>query len=77
MELTLDQLLPDMQAVVIRLELGEELRLRLRDFGLVPGATVCCRCRGPRGGLLALELRGTILALRRRDLQCIRGRRVS
>lgn len=76
-ELTLDCLRPGMQAVVIRLDLADPLRQRLRDFGMVPGTLVRCRCRSAGGGLLALELRGTVLAMRRWDLRRIVGKRVS
>lgn len=77
MELTLDQLRPGMEAVVLRLTLGEELRLRLQDFGLVPGTRVGCRCRSAKGELIALELRGTVVALRRGALRGILGKRVA
>jgi len=74
METGLDCLRPGVKAVVIQVNTEETLKQRLRDFGLVPGTAVCCRYRCPWGHLTALELRGSVLALRTRDLRKIRVR---
>ncbi|MBQ6851921.1 MAG: FeoA domain-containing protein [Oscillospiraceae bacterium] len=71
METSLDQLRTDVQAVVTKIAVHEALEQRLRDFGLVPGTVVCCRYRSPGGQVTALELRGTVVALRTRDLKRI------
>lgn len=71
METGLNCVRPGMRAVVTRIEVEAELARRLRDFGLVPGTQVCCRYRSPGGQVTALELRGTVIALRTRDLKHI------
>lgn len=48
-----------------RLELAE----RLHDFGLIPGTRVVIRYRSPDRGVIALEFRGIVIAMRRRDLK--------
>lgn len=75
MEFCLDQLCPGTWATVKDLNVSEELKQRLRDLGMIPGTKVCCRYRSPRGDVTALEFRGTVLALRTRDLRKIRVRR--
>lgn len=74
MEMSLDCLRPGNRAVVIQIDTDPVLRCRLRDFGLVPGTVICCRYRNPWGDVTALELRGSVIALRTRDLQKIRVR---
>lgn len=74
METTLDQVQPGKQAVIIQMDLEPALKCRLRNFGLVPGTAVCCRYRSPGGQVTALAFRGTVVALRTRDLKKIRVR---
>jgi ferrous iron transport protein A len=73
MEITLDQLCLEQKAVVTRIETSQHLRMRLRDFGMIPGTKVRCRCFSPNGFAVALEVRGSVLALRSRDLRGIWG----
>lgn len=47
------------------------LKERLRAFGMVPGTWVGCRYRSPGGSVTALEFRGTVVALRTRDMEKI------
>lgn len=74
METGLDSIRPGKRGVVTQINTDPALKRRLREFGLVPGTTVCCRYRCPWGDVTALELRGTVLALRTRDLRKIRVR---
>lgn len=74
METTLDRIQPGMRALVTELHVEQPLRCRLRDFGLIPGTEVCCRCRSPWRDVIALELRGSVLAIRSRDARYIRVR---
>lgn len=74
MEITLDQLRPGMDASVVRINTKEVLRRRLKDFGFVPGTLVRCCYRSPRADVSAISFRGSVLALRRRDLARITGR---
>lgn len=73
MQITLDRLRLDQMAMVTRIDTGQALALRLRDFGLVPGTWVRCRYRSPGGSVTALEFRGSVLALRTADLRRIWG----
>lgn len=73
MDITLDSLRTDKMAVVTQIEADEALKKRLRDYGLVPGTIVRCRYRSSGGSVMALELRGSVVAMRSRDLKGIRG----
>lgn len=74
METVLSCIRPGIKAEVLKIDTDAGLKCRLRDFGLVPGTVVCCRYRTPGGSVTALEFRGTVVALRTRDLQKIRVR---
>ena len=74
MEMTLDCIRPGKKAVVVEVNTDAALKRRLKAFGLEPGTSICCRYRCPWGSLTALELRGSVLALRTRDLRKIRVR---
>ena len=73
MEITLAQLPVDKIAVVTNIDTKESLKKRFRDYGLVPGTIVRCRYRSPDGSVVALEFRGSVVAVRRKDLQWIKG----
>lgn len=68
----LDRLCLGQQGVVEAVDTDAELKSRLQAFGLVPGTCVCCRYRTPDGSVTALEFRGTVIALRTRDVRKIR-----
>lgn len=68
MEIRLDELAVGKKAVVKGFGCSQLFRQRLRDFGLVEGMAVKCCYRSPDGGLTALSVRGTILAIRRENL---------
>lgn len=74
METSLNCVPPGKRAVIMEMNVDAALKCRLRDFGLIPGTTVCCRYRSPGGQVTALAFRGTVVALRTRDLQKIRVR---
>ena len=73
MEITLAQLPVDKMAVVTIIGSKESLKNRFRDYGLVPGTIVRCRYRSPDGSVMALEFRGSVVAVRAKDLQLVRG----
>lgn len=73
MEITLDMLCPEKMAVVTSIEAEKSLHRRLKAYGLVPGTIVRCRYKTPCGKVTALELRGSVIALRTVDLKDIRG----
>lgn len=72
MIMSLDQVCIDVWACVISVDTDLQLQLRLRDFGLVPGTRVRRRYASPGGDVVAIELRGSVLALRKSDLHGIR-----
>ena len=74
MQTSLKELKCGKWAEITQIGVKAELARRLRDFGFVPGTQVCCRYRDPSGRVTALELRGTVIAMRTRDLQQIRVR---
>lgn len=51
---------------------GEELLVsRLQELGFIRGEQVVVRGRAPFGEPLLVEVRGTTIALRKREAQCI------
>ena len=76
MEISLDCLRPGQQGVVTNIDTDEQLRQRLQAFGMIQGTNVYCGYRSPGGGITALEFRGTVVALRTRDMKKIRALRV-
>lgn len=68
----LDQVCFGAWGSVVSIDTSCDLRARLRDFGLVPGTKVRRRYCSPGGDVTAIELRGSVLALRSRDLHGIR-----
>ncbi len=74
METGLDCLRLGQLATVLEINTDKSLKYRLQAFGFVPGTQVCCRYRTPGGSVTALEFRGTVVALRTRDMQKIRVR---
>ena len=72
MEIALNKLQKGMRSVVTRIDSPEPLKCRLRAYGLVEGTEVLLHYKSPDGGVTALEFRGTIVALRTRELRKIR-----
>ncbi len=68
MEIRLNTLPPEKKGIVTKICVPEALRRRLADFGLIRGTLVRCCYRSPGGHATALNLRGTVVALRTRDL---------
>lgn len=73
MEITLDRLGLCQQAVVTHIDTKESLKRRLCEYGMVPGTVVRCRYRSPGGSVMALEFRGSVVAMRTRDAKGIRA----
>lgn len=72
MQVSVDKLPIDVPAVVSQICCGKEFKKRLEDFGLVPGTKITARYRSPDGGVVALEFRGTVIAIRICDLKGVR-----
>ncbi len=75
MEMDLSKLAPGESAVVTQIHTEDYLRARLYAFGFIPGTRVSCCYRSPEKKVTALSFRGTVVALRTRDLGKIRVRR--
>lgn len=74
MEMSMNSLCPGVWAAVSHIDGSVSLRERLKDFGMIPGTRIRCRYKGPGGKVAALELRGTVIALRANDLEKIQVR---
>lgn len=72
MEISLDSLGLGQVGFVTGIDTSQNMKCRLRAFGMVPGTQVRCRYRSPGGSVTALEFRGSVVALRTRDLKKIR-----
>ena len=72
MVLPLDQVCTGVWACVTRVDTDIVLQQRLHAFGLVPGTRVRRRYASPAGDVVAIELRGSVIALRKQDLHRIR-----
>ena len=71
MKITLARLPVGIPAIVDNISTDKLLSRRLRDFGLIPGTTVSVCYRSPHGGVTALVCRGTVVAIRTKQLQSI------
>ena len=56
------------------LAVGGAMGCRLRDLGFLPGASVEALGNSPLGDPCAYQVRGTVIALRRRDAALVRVR---
>lgn len=74
MEISLNRLPPGARGVVLQINTDKPLERKLKAFGLVPGTAVRCTYRCPWGDVTALSFRGSVLALRSKDLAKIRVR---
>jgi Fe2+ transport system protein FeoA len=75
MEIMLRDIRPGFRVVVTEISDDHAMKGRLREFGMIPGTELRCRFLSPGGDLAALELRGTVIALRCGDLKGIMARR--
>lgn len=72
MEMGLERLPMGSEATVTAVNTAPALKNRLESFGMVPGTRVVPRYRSCDGTVTAVEFRGTVIALRTRDLRDIR-----
>lgn len=63
----LNEIKPGEHATVAGIAVTDSLRRRLADLGLIPGTTVECVGVSPAGDPSAYLIRGSVIALRRRD----------
>lgn len=68
---SLASLVPGQEAVVASLTGPDALRRRLMEIGFVPGSAVRFEMATPFGDPLVFTLRGSKIALRRSEAQCI------
>lgn len=64
----LDLLRPGCGGEVLYIQGNDGLVRRLKDFGFVPGTHVACLYTGPGRKVMAIACRGSVIALRTRDL---------
>lgn len=74
METGLNRLNLNTPARIVKIDLHRQMAERLRSFGMIPGTRVICRYRSPGKKVIAVEFRGTVVAMRARDLEKIRVR---
>lgn len=72
MFVSLDRVGLGCECTVATVNTEKNLKRRLEDFGLVPGTAVRPEYRSPGGHGTVIGFRGTMLALRTRDLKQIR-----
>ena len=75
MNTVLSMLQPGESCTVLKVGVSGALGRRLRDFGLISGTKVVCCYQSPDTSVAAYEVRGSVLALRRKDLTLIRVHR--
>ncbi|MGI6621376.1 MAG: FeoA family protein [Bacillota bacterium] len=63
----LSELLPGETGLLHHMELTGFTRLRLMDLGFTPGVLLEMVRKGPRGKLMAVRVRGTVMAIRHTD----------
>ena len=73
---TLDRLCVGEWATVQGIDERHPLRERLLDLGFTPGTTITCERISPLGDPIAYSLRGSVIALRRRDARGIAIERI-
>ena len=56
---------------VLCLRSGERTGRRLMDLGFTPGAEAVCMLAAPGDGMRAYRIRGTVIALRRKEARQI------
>lgn len=72
--ISLDKLKVGGKAVVYRLETKGPLRRRFLDLGLNKNTVVECVGASPLGGIKAIFINGTVIAIREEDLKTIIAR---
>lgn len=68
---SLDELQPGEKAVVRHISPACLLRKRLMDLGLMDGTQIDCLHKARSGDPIAYDIRGAVIALRRRDIHDI------
>lgn len=71
MELRLSALSPGEHAYIRHIGGKPDMVERLEDLGMVPGTQINCELVSPAGDPAAYRIRGTLIALRRRDADSV------
>jgi ferrous iron transport protein A len=59
------------RAVILKASAEKELLRRFYDIGLIPGSTVVLLHKSPLGDPYAIEVSGSVIAVRKKDLKNI------
>lgn len=62
--MTLDELAPDTEGEVVRLDVSAVERRRLLELGVLPGTRIRPVATSPLGDPVAYDVRGAVIALR-------------
>lgn len=71
MEKKLSELVPGEKGGVARVAAEGQIRRRLLDMGVTPGAAVVMRKKAPLGDPLEVTVRGYELTLRKSEADCV------
>ena len=69
MQNSLDRLPLGITGTVLRVNCKQGIRDRLQELGFIPGTKVIVRYRSPDKGVIAVEFRGAVIAMRSRNLK--------
>lgn len=72
MDLPLSALVRGQRAYIESVDDSTGMEHRLGELGLLPGTQLVCELVSPSGDPVAYRVRGTLIALRRRDARAVR-----
>lgn len=71
MEKTLDQFIPGETGIVKKVAAEGQIKRRIFDMGITPGAEVYMRKKAPLGDPIEITIRGYELTLRKAEAACV------
>lgn len=70
-QLTMKQMKPGQQGVVVKVNVTGALKRRLFDMGITPGAEVVMRKTAPLGDPIEINIRGYELSVRKSEAEAV------
>ncbi|MHC1695353.1 MAG: ferrous iron transport protein A [Eubacteriales bacterium] len=70
-QLTMKQMKPGEQGIVIKVNVTGALKRRLFDMGITPGAEVVMRKTAPLGDPIEINIRGYALSVRKSEAEAV------